>query len=254
LPVKWVKASVWLFTLFYLYLLIKYTRLFVVTYRTAIRKLDNYFSGQEAEHLRWINFSFYAALCIGLLALTISLFPTLHLGIAGMVIYMLFYLWFAVRIINFGFVYKDLEEVLSEDVPQEQKEVLPEDACLEQKDKTALHSTHADTIEKCLEKWLDEKRFLQPGITIDDVSQYIGTNRYYISEHINATKGMTFRRWIIELRLIEAQELMRKHPEMTLNEIATQLGYADKGSLIRQFIKHTGLSPTAWKQNMVVNQ
>ena len=67
LPAAWVKLSVHTFILFYICLLIRYTRLFVITYRDCLRKMDNFFSGREADNLRWVKFSFYAALSIGLL-------------------------------------------------------------------------------------------------------------------------------------------------------------------------------------------
>jgi hypothetical protein len=76
-----VRISAALFTLFYVYLLIKYIRLFALTWRNALRKIDNFFAGREAGHLRWVHFSFYAALSIGLLALATSLMPGIRIGI-----------------------------------------------------------------------------------------------------------------------------------------------------------------------------
>ena len=50
------------FSLLYSLLLVYYTRLFLITYRRFRLQLDNYFSDNEAVRMRWIYFSFFAAL------------------------------------------------------------------------------------------------------------------------------------------------------------------------------------------------
>ncbi|MCL2042481.1 MAG: AraC family transcriptional regulator [Bacteroidales bacterium] len=239
LSATWIKLSVYIFILFYICLLIRYTRLFVITYRNCLQKMDNFFSGREADNLRWVKFSFYAALSIGLLALTASLAPTIHVGIFGSVIYLLFYLYFAIRMIKYGFFYKKIESALTDDDIQTEPSG---------DDKKTLPASIVENMERKLNIWLGEKQFLQSGITIEDVAAYIGTNRRYLSEHINSVKGKTFRQWISELRIEEAKNLMRQRPDMTLNDIALQVGYVDKSNLIRQFSRQTNLSPTQWKQ------
>ena len=241
LPGAWVKISVYLFILFYIYLLIRYTRLFVITYRECLRKMDNFFSGQEAEHLSWVKFSFYSALSIGMLALISSIFPDIYVGIACSIIYLVFYIYFAFRFINHCFVYKKLEQVLSEE-----DDILPEEEPEDNKD--ALYPSTAKPFENNLKIWLEEKQFLQSGVTIDDVALQIGTNRSYLSEHINANIGKTFRQWINELRIEEAKNLMRQNPGMTMNAISSKVGYTDKSHFIRQFTKITGGSSKDWKQ------
>jgi AraC-like DNA-binding protein len=240
LPTAWLKISVYLFTLFYVYLLISYTRLFVITYRECLRKMDNFFSGREAEHLSWVNISFYAALSIGVLALTASLFPDIYVGIVCSVIYLVFYLYFAFRFVKYGFVYEKLEKALSNDNIQPE---LPEE------DKNGLPFLITKPLENNLKVWLDEKQFLQSGVTIEDVASKIGTNRSYLSEHINSNIGKTFRQWINELRIDEAKNWMRQYPEMTLNEIASHVGYTDKSNFIRQFKQLTSATPNEWRKN-----
>ena len=239
LPAAYARIPVYLFTLFYIWLLIRYTRLFVITYRECLQKLDNFFSGPEEKHLKWVNVSFFAALGIGLLALAASMFPDVHFYIVCTTIYLLFYIYFAFRFIHYGFIYKKLETVLTDDDIQPGQ---PE------ADRDLLPPTLEKPFETNLKVWLDEKQFLQPGITIEDVALRIGTNRRYLSEHINATIGKTFRQWINELRIAEAKNLMLQNPDMTLNAISSQVGYTDKSHFIRQFTKLTGISSKDYKQ------
>ena len=238
LPDVWKKVGVWMFILFYVYLLIKYTRIFVSTYRMCLQKMDNFFSGSEAEHLRWVSFSFFAALSIGVLALLASLFPNLLVGTLCSAIYFCFYLYFACRLINYDRFYRKIEEVLSDET------ILPE---LQNEDKTTTILI-SKPFETNLKIWLDKKYFLQPGVTIESVALQVGTNRSYFSEYINSVKGKTFRQWINELRIDEAKKLMIENPKMTLNELALQVGYSDKSHFIRQFSKLTGIFPKEYKR------
>jgi len=243
-PAERLNIPVWLFTLFYLYLLIKYTRLFIITYRDCLRKMDNYFSGQEAQNLRWVHFSFFAALSIGVLALTASMFPAIHIGIACSVVYLLFYVYFAIRFINYSFVFRKMEAALSDG-----GDILPE----QPDEETGVPQTSAvNTLEINLQKWLDRQQFLQSGITIEDVAIEIGTNRRYLSEHINSTKGKNFRQWINELRIAEAKILLRQHPEMTMSEIASMAGFANKSHFGRIFLAFTQSTPQNWRTSITV--
>ena len=74
LSADWIKIAVYLFALFYFCMIIRYVRLFTITYRNCLQKMDNFFSGQEAEHLKWVKLSFYTILSIGLLVLVTSWF------------------------------------------------------------------------------------------------------------------------------------------------------------------------------------
>ena len=229
LPVSWIEIITGLLFPFYIYLLI----LFIITYRDSLRKVDNFFSDAEAKQLHRINHSFYVALSIGALALALSLFPTVYFALLP--ICCLFYIYFACRLINYGNIYKKIEIALDDKLqPAENQNIL---------------QTSGNSIESKLKVWVEEKRFLQSGITIDDLTFQFGTNRSYLSEYINNVIGKTFRQWINELRIEEAKTLMQQYPEMTLNEIALQVGYSDKSNFIRQFIKQIGSSPNTWKIN-----
>ena len=238
LPDAGVKIAIQLFILFYIWLLIKYVRLFITTYRDCLRKLDNFFSGQEAEHLRWVNFSFYAALSVGVMALIISLFPSIRMGVVCSVTCLLFYPYFAIRIIKYGFVYKKLAVALADDTPQSEQS---------EEEESAPQPLIAKSFENNLKIWLDKKQFLYADVTINDLALQIGTNRSYLSEYINTAKGKTFRQWINELRIDHAKHLLDKNPELELYKIAEQTGYPDNKYFSTCFKKITGKTPTEYR-------
>jgi AraC-like DNA-binding protein len=93
-----------------------------------------------------------------------------------------------------------------------------------------------------------EKRFTEEGITIDTPAARLGTNRNYLSRHINTVKQQTFRNWINTLRIEEAKTLMLQNPGITIGEIALRVGIPDKSNFTRSFGKQTSLSPQAWRK------
>ena len=241
LPNAYLSVTVHLFTLFYLCLLIRYLRLFIVHYRHCLQKINNFFSGQEAQQLRWVKVSFYAVLSIGVLALVTSLFPSVYIGVGSSVVYLLFYLYFAIRFVHYCFVYTKMEVALSNDNSIQHKQ--------HDNDRSEQEGDNMNILEVKLNKWIEEKRFLQSGITIEDVSFEIGTNRSYLSEHINSIKGISFRQWINELRISEAKILLQQYPKMSVSDVAIKVGFANKSHFGRTFLALHNATPQNWRKS-----
>ena len=233
MPDASVKIFVYLFMLFYVYLLIKYTRLFMKAYRECLHKLNNFFSCREPERLRWVNFSFFTALGLGITTFIAGILPSMLVGIVISILCLLFYGFFAIRFFNYGYVFKENMKALSVDNRMEEKK---------------LSSVVISAIETNLKEWIEKKQYLTPGVTIEEASAQIGTNIKYLSVYINKYKGKTFREWINDLKIGEAKDLLLKYPEMTVNEIALRTGFANQSNFGRQFLKHTEKSPGAWRR------
>jgi len=103
-------------------------------------------------------------------------------------------------------------------------------------------------LEKRVEEWVAAKHFTEKGITIDTLVPRFYTNRYYLSSYINIHQGKSFREWINQLRIEEAQNLLRQYPEMTVTEIASKVGFSDKTNFRRHFIALTGFNPQDWRR------
>ena len=107
------------------------------------------------------------------------------------------------------------------------------------------------TLDKKIEQCVAKKKFTEKGVTIVMVSDYLETNRSYLSSYINTSKKKTFCEWIAELRVEEAKKLMKQYPDMSVRKIAEKVGCSNGSHLIRQFIKLNGVSPTVWKKKGV---
>ena len=242
-PENYFKVVFYGFTGIYALLLVHYTIIFVKNYRRFRLLMDNYFSDLEAVRLHWVTFSFFAALFIGLTALLSVVSMSTLVGLLFTILFDVFYLWFAIRLINYPFLFRIMEAAMAEEITSPEIEKTVTDSRTEM-----LASPVFIALEGRIEQWIVAKGFIEKGITIDILASKLLTNRNYLSTCINNGRKQTFREWINELRIEEAKTLINQHPEMTVNEIAFQVGYTDKSHLIRQFTKQTGASFKSWKQ------
>ncbi|MBR1550488.1 MAG: AraC family transcriptional regulator [Bacteroidales bacterium] len=70
----------------------------------------------------------------------------------------------------------------------------------------------------------------------------------YLSRVVRQETGHVPAHWIHVQVVRKAQELLTTHPEITVQAIADQLGFADQQSFSRYFRRETGLSPTMFRQ------
>ena len=100
----------------------------------------------------------------------------------------------------------------------------------------------------------EKKLFLRKDLRISDVATEIGTNSTYISASLNNQRGLSFPNYLAEYRVKYARELMLRHPEKRLTEVAEESGFANEGSFFRSFKKLTGLTPSEWKENIITRR
>jgi AraC-like DNA-binding protein len=229
------------FALIYTLLMVRYTFLFLRGYRLFRRRMDNYYSDEEAGRLRWVAFSFFAALAIGVMALLTSVFMSTVVALSFTLIFDTFYTLFAIRFLNYPHLFqRELEHVMEDEKP---------DAAPAESDAKSGGEAFA-LLEKRIELWVADKEFRQQGITVDALASRLFTNPKYISTYINKHKKQTFRKWINELRIEEAKVILTREPDTTLTDVAHRTGYADKSHFLRQFKELNGVSPTEWRRQV----
>jgi len=208
--------------------------------------MDNYFSGNESERMRWVAFSFFTAFAVGVMALLSSMFTSTLFSLLFTVVFDVFYVWFAFRLINDAHQFQVIEPALESEPTEEP--ALPEEIEKQVADTASVSFSSAPaTLERDIRQWVAGKGFTEKGITVNQLASKLCTNRNYLSTYINTYKNKTFREWINELRIEETKILMRQYPDMTINEIALQMGFTDKSLFIRRFTELTGKSPKEWK-------
>lgn len=78
------------------------------------------------------------------------------------------------------------------------------------------------------------------------ISQQLGHNYAYLSNHFSAATGSSIEQFVILHKIEKAKELIL-YDELNLTEISYQLNYSSVAHLSNQFKKVTGLSPTRFK-------
>jgi AraC-like DNA-binding protein len=231
----------YLYTAFYFSQLARYTLLFIRLYRQSKRELENYFSGQEAERLRWIFFSFFSALFIGLMALSFALFPAPLFGVVCSIACLLFYVFFAIRFVNYSIVFNRIEEVISdEQQPTEYDDV-------------GLPTGTQKRIEHKLARWIEEKQYRNKNITISDVAQEIGINKKYLSIYLNKVEHSAFCNWVNTLRINDAKQLLTDSPELPVLDVALITGFSTGSHFGQQFRNIIGVTPSDFRKQLIEN-
>lgn len=107
----------------------------------------------------------------------------------------------------------------------------------------------AVSIEDKIQEWVDNKIYLNNGISIQTMASSLFTNRTYLSKHINHKYGCSFRNWILELRLNEAKKIIKKYPLLHMVDVAIKIGFSSPSSFTRSFTRIMGVSPLKWREN-----
>ena len=81
----------------------------------------------------------------------------------------------------------------------------------------------------------------------DFLSKEVGYDYSYLSNLFSSVEGTTIEKYIINQKIEKVKELL-VYDELSLNEIAYEIGYSSVQHLSNQFKKITGLSPTHFKK------
>lgn len=82
-----------------------------------------------------------------------------------------------------------------------------------------------------------------PGV--DDVAEQLNLSSRTLKRRL-AQQGTSFSALLEEARQLDAIALLRK-PQLSLERVATELGYADPANFTRAFKRWTGLTPSAFR-------
>jgi len=129
---------------------------------------------------------------------------------------------------------------------EEQREPLTQE---EEEEDVPLASLYNALVRKIEQ----EKLFLNPGFSMDDLCTLMNKSRRYLSQAISTAGKTNFSGLINGLRVNEARRLLASSGKsLTMNEIAERSGFANRISFYRHFKEITGFTPTAyleWSQN-----
>lgn len=96
-----------------------------------------------------------------------------------------------------------------------------------------------------VQQWMEEtKPYLRKDFKLMDVAGVLPLNRTYLSQIFNEGWGESFSEVVRSYRIHYAEELLRNHPEFTLNQVALKSGFTSPSALHRAFAQfHNGITP-----------
>ena len=96
-----------------------------------------------------------------------------------------------------------------------------------------------------------DKFYLSDDVSLSNVASQLNTTTHHLSQVINESKGITFQKLIARYRIEEAKQLLRnkKYDQTTIENIAEMVGYNSKSAFNTTFKKHTGLTPTDFRDS-----
>lgn len=107
-----------------------------------------------------------------------------------------------------------------------------------------LSDKELERVKQKLQTVMQEDRpYLEPTITLTDLTRMVGVNSNILSHTINQGFGKNFNDFINEFRITEVKSKLRESDDSTLLGIAFDSGFNSKATFNRAFKKFTGLSP-----------
>jgi AraC-like DNA-binding protein len=95
-------------------------------------------------------------------------------------------------------------------------------------------------------KYFISSNLYKKGINISDISEQIGISASRLNEIFRIHTSMTPYQYYIHLKLNEAKILL-EDKNLSIKEIAIDLGFEDQGHFSRLFKNKTGFAPSDWK-------
>lgn len=86
-------------------------------------------------------------------------------------------------------------------------------------------------------------------IGIDDLAQQAGISARQVERKFKAAFGLGPHEFLIRTRILAAYRMLRE-TEASLIDVALGCGFCDESALVRQFRKHFGLTPGAFRRRM----
>jgi AraC-like DNA-binding protein len=84
-------------------------------------------------------------------------------------------------------------------------------------------------------------------LSVAERAVQLGLSEAQLRTEVLAATGLTPHELVLRTRLARAQQLLAES-DLTVSEIAVQVGYDDPGYLSRLFVRRVGMSPTTFRQ------
>ena len=114
-----------------------------------------------------------------------------------------------------------------------------------------LSDTEMDRLRsRLLTVMSDERPYLDPSLTLTDLTRAVGVNSTVLSHLINKGFEKNFNDFINEYRINEVKSRLRATDDETMLAIAFESGFNSKATFNRAFKKFTGRTPREYQEDL----
>ena len=113
------------------------------------------------------------------------------------------------------------------------------------------------SIEEGLIKVLnEEKRYLDPALTLNELAKLVGSNHRYLSNFLKIKYGANFSTYIDSHRIEESKKLLlsKENDNFTIETIANMAGFHSKLPFNIAFKATMGFTPSEFRKNHISSE
>ena len=219
-------------------------RRLLLAYYKAVRIFNDTHSDDIGSYIRWMSVFTWWAVIFGISCGLLTFLPDewVFIWILSSVPFYI-YLYHCYQ--NYLLFYEQVESAMESEITSE-AEILC-DSKPEETQEREVPSYHAEIAGK-IKEWISEDGYVRPGLTIKELSDVLHTNRTYLSEYIKTTYNMSFRDWIIGLRIEYAKRLLVQPQALTVADISEKSGFQSPSHFIRLFKENAGCTLVKWRK------
>lgn len=240
--------------LFHLQIVVYLIAVFRILRKTKKLYLENY-AGASVNSYNWL-FQFTSVLTFLYLIVFLknifkfSDYPYISewIKIGIMVLVLFIVCWYLFKALNNPGLFRNVDsklKLVSDIISEEKKNESP----------TENEETLSSEIIKLKKYMIEEKPFLNPSLTIQDISKDIEIPTRELSVLINHQLGQHFYDFVNMYRIENAMDILKDttKTKVTILEILYEVGFNSKSSFNTAFKKHTGTTPTYYRKNLQVS-
>ncbi len=210
------------------------------------KTIRNYFSNLSPVNLRWVQILIIMLLGIGFLR---SFESTMHFSESSWNVYLLMIEYVSVLFIAYLISIKSLRQC---------ELTRPSGHINGYKHKMnvqhgMVHKKYSPELQKVIQKMEIEKPFLQPDLTISEVSDSTTIPVAKLTHLLTSELHQDFYHFVNEFRVEEAKRLLLSsngHGTMDLKEISLKAGFSSVDMFVHTFKAHTGQDPRTFYQQL----
>lgn len=222
----------------YVALMAAYTWLFVRSYKVFKRQMMDFYEEEELLYrMRWIKWTFWSALAVGILALLL-IYDNHMINIILTPLFTLYFLFITVSFIN----YQQYAQLITRAYKKEPCVNKPNE------EKEKFSQVDVEKLRSRINEWVSEKKFVESDCSVEEIACQLGTTSATLRKYFHNYVGADFRSWRISMRIEEAKRLIDENPSIKISDLISLTGFNDRPYFYRIFQKLVGVSVSEYRK------